>query len=237
MRIIAAGVICLQILLCGVASAGDLTPDLRTLIEHFEAGRRVAMGYLRTQNGDLGAFEIERLRDRLGQDRSKLAAATPADAGLVAALDRTQALVAASLKAVDDNDLELSRATLEGAGQPIVTWRKANGIRMFSDCIEDICTTYDRLDGDRSKPPDLSDGATAARVIAMAKDVVAALDRCDVEAAPELRGEPEFRRLFDGMRASLRQIPDAVGARDDALLHRLLIEQRSFEQLLRFRFG
>jgi len=39
------------------------------------------------------------------------------------------------------------------------------------------------------------------------------------------------------MLASLRQIPAAVKARDRAYLHRLLIEQRSFERLLSFRFG
>jgi hypothetical protein len=39
---------------------------------------------------------------------------------------------------------------------------------------------------------------------------------------------------------SLRQMPEAVEARDGARLHRLhrlLIEQRSFERLLSFRYG
>jgi hypothetical protein len=39
------------------------------------------------------------------------------------------------------------------------------------------------------------------------------------------------------MLASLRQMPEAVRTRDGAQLHRLLIEQRSFERLLSFRFG
>jgi hypothetical protein len=52
-----------------------------------------------------------------------------------------------------------------------------------------------------------------------------------------MRREAEFRRLFDGMRDSLRQTPEAARERDGARLHRLLIEQRSLERLLEFRFG
>ena len=66
---------------------------------------------------------------------------------------------------------------------------------------------------------------------------MAVLDRCEREASAAMREEPEFRRLFDGMRGSLGQMPGAVTARDGALLYRLLGEQRSFEQLLSFRFG
>jgi hypothetical protein len=48
---------------------------------------------------------------------------------------------------------------------------------------------------------------------------------------------PEFRRLIDGAKASLEFIPKAIAARDADLLHRVLIELRSFDNLLDFRFG
>ena len=79
----------LQVLLCCAAVARDLPSDLRALIEGFQAHRRVAIGYLRTQNVDLGAVEIERLRDRWAADRGKLSATTLADRALSAALART----------------------------------------------------------------------------------------------------------------------------------------------------
>ena len=85
--------------------------------------------------------------------------------------------------------------------------------------------------------PDLTNIATGARVVASTDGVLSALDRCEREAPEATRQGQEFRRLFDGMRASLRQLPEAVAVRDGALLYRLLIEQRSFEQLLSFRFG
>ena len=52
-----------------------------------------------------------------------------------------------------------------------------------------------------------------------------------------MRKAPEFRRLVDGAKASLALIPKAIATRDSDLLHRVLIELRSFDNLLAFRFG
>jgi len=227
----------LQALLCAGALARELPPDLRALIEGFQAHRRVAAGYLRTHNGDLGAVEIERLRERWSADRRKLTPASAADAPLAAALARTEGLVADSLKAVDGGDVERARALLEDAAKPLDAWRKSNGFRLFSDCIAEMTAAYERLDGYRRSRPDLADRPTAERIVSYAEGAVAALDRCNREAPADVRREPEFRRLLDGMLGSVRQIPEAVGTRDAARLHRLLIEQRSFERLLAFRFG
>jgi hypothetical protein len=81
------------------------------------------------------------------------------------------------------------------------------------------------------------DGPVAEWILTLANGVIVVLNRCDREAPETVRHEQEFRRLLDGMLNSLRQMPDALGARDGEWLHRLLIEQRSFEQLLLFRFG
>ena len=52
----------------GCALAGELAPELRTAIDGFSAHRRVALGYLRTDNPELAAIEIEQMRDRWQQD-------------------------------------------------------------------------------------------------------------------------------------------------------------------------
>jgi hypothetical protein len=219
------------------AVARDLPQELGSLVEGFQAHRRAAIGYLRTQNSDLGATEIERLQRRWAADRVKLPSATVADTALSAALARTEALVSESLTAVDGGGTERARTLLEKASEPLDAWRKLNGYRVFSDCIAEIGVVYERLDIYRVNRPDLSDSAIAAKVIKASKETIGALQRCDHEASSTMRIEPEFRRLFDGMQASLRQVPDAIRAKDGALLYRLLIEQRSFERLLSFRFG
>ena len=63
------------------------------------------------------------------------------------------------------------------------------------------------------------------------------LDRCDGMAGDAVRQAPEFRRLVDGAKAGLALIPKAIATRDSDLLHRVLIELRSFDNLLAFRFG
>ena len=237
MHIIVTTLAALLMLLPSLALARDLPSDLRALIENLQAHRRVALGYLRTHNGDLAAVEVERLRDKLADNRRALSALTLADTALAAALSQGMDAIAESLKAADNGDLERARVFLQAASGPLDAWRKANNVRMFADCIGEISAAYEPLDGFRVTSPALSEPGMGERVVAAASRVVAALDRCETEAADELRGEPAFRRLFDGMRASLQQMPEAVRTRDAALLHRLLIEQLSFEQLLAFRFG
>ena len=63
------------------------------------------------------------------------------------------------------------------------------------------------------------------------------LDRCDGVASETVQKSPEFRRLVDGANASLLLIPKAIATQDTDLLHRVLIELRSFDNLLAFRFG
>jgi hypothetical protein len=237
MHKIVTSIAALLVLGSGLAPARDLPADLRVLIEDFQAHRRVALGYLRTQNGDLAAVEIERLRDKLAGDHRALSPATLADAAAAAAVSESAAAVAESLKAADSGDLDRARTLLQGAGASLDAWRRANGVRMFSDCIAEISAAYEPLDFFRVNSPELSQPGMVERIVGASGRAMAALDRCDREAAEDVRREPEFRRLFDGMRASLQQVPDAVAARDGAMLHRLLIEQRSFEQLLAFRFG
>jgi hypothetical protein len=237
MRVTAAILAVLQVLLCTAALGGELSPGLRSLIEHLQAHRRVALGYLRTRNGDLGAFEIERLRDVLIVDRDSIVPAAPIDLALMIAVARTEALVGGSLSAIDGGDIARSRELLEEAGKPLDAWRHANGIRLFSDCVAEIVAAYNSLDDFRRNAPDLADAGLRNRIIAAADGLIGALNRCEREANGDMRKEPEFRRLFDGMRASLMQMPEAVARRDGELLYRLLIEQRSFEELLSFRFG
>jgi hypothetical protein len=227
----------LQALLCLAAPARDLEPDLNALFEGFYAHRRVASAYLRTHNIELGAAEIERLRKRWAGERRGLSPATAADASLATALVQTETLLAESLKAADAGDAERARVLLEEAALPLDEWRRANGIRLFSDCIAEVTAAYRRLDVYRQRPPDLNDRATAERVATLANDTVTALSQCEREAGEAVRRQAEFRRLIDGMLASLRQVPQALAARDGAHLYRLLIEQRSLERLLSFRFG
>ena len=86
-------------------------------------------------------------------------------------------------------------------------------------------------------PPDLSKPEVAADVLNRAMQLGTAAKRCDPLAPPEVRASPEFRRLLDGIAASLAYVPTAISTRDIEMLHRVIGELRAFDQLLTFRYG
>jgi hypothetical protein len=225
------------LLLVLAALASELSPQLRALIDNFQAHRRIAIGYLRTENTDLAVIEIERLRDRWINDRHNIPAQVLADRTLAVALLETEIALRESLAAVNNGDRDEARMLLERAARPLTGWRHANGIRLFSDCIAEAGAAYERLDVHRLSAPKLNEAGVREEIVSAAAAAEASLARCDQEASIAIRNEPEFRRLVDGMIGSLRQVPEAVRRSDGAYLHRLLIEQRSFERLLAFRFG
>jgi hypothetical protein len=225
------------VLSIGHVLADGLTPELRTAIDGFSAHRRVAMGYLRTDNPELAALEIERLRDRWQRDVRRIPPGVLNDRALAAALAATEQAIFRSLAAADEGDLIAAQRLLDHASRPLQAWRKANGVRLFSDCIEEASAAYERLDAHRAMPPDLANPEVRGGIVKDAAGTEAAINRCNDEAPPGIRDEAEFRRLVDGMLGSLRQVPDAVRQQDSGLLHRLLIEQRAFDRLLAFRFG
>ncbi len=232
-----ARVVIVAALTAAPAAARELATELRSLLEHFQENRRVALAYLRTNNTDLGAMEIEQLRERWLADRRIAAAQAGGDESLAAALGEAERLITASLQSIDASDGERALAQLDAAGVPLRAWRAANGIRFFSDCIAEVTTAYEALDRHRSSPPDLADTAVRGAVAAQSTRVTDALAHCEREAPANVRSDPEFRRLVEGMTTSLRQIPQALASGDGAYLHRLLIEQRAFERLLVFRYG
>lgn len=218
-------------------AGGSPAPDVGAILERLQGERRVVLAYLAHDNPDLALTALDRWRALLQTEGARLVAATGGRSDpspILAALD---ASLAEAAKAVERGDGTRARAVLQGASAPLDAWRRAGGFRLFSDCIADLSARYEALDRYRQAGPDLGDPETRTEVGTAAAAAAAAMGRCDAQAGEAIRSDPEFRRLSDGMSASLARIPAALDARDPALLHRLLIELRAFERLLAFRYG
>jgi hypothetical protein len=114
--------------------------------------------------------------------------------------------------------------------QQLSELRRQNGVTVLADCVLDANIAMDALFA--------LDGSTDWDSVAAGADSYrATLLRCDAMAPAPIRNHAEFRRLIDGAAASLAQIPKAAETRDGDLLHRLLIELRSLDHLLAFRYG
>ena len=243
MRSCLARVACLALALvagAAAAKAGDLE-DFNALVEQAQSHNRVAIGYLRTGNLDLALLEIDRLRDAWGAFEQRFAGKPPDAFNGIALYGTLWTGMNARFVAIDlmitMGKPDAVRQSLEAIRGDLYDLRKAAGVAVLADCVRDgnaamdALTVYDDRALDWTKPETRDGIAGKASIYG---DV---LERCDGMAGDAVRQAPEFRRLVDGAKASLALISKAIATRDGDLLHRVLIELRSFDNLLAFRFG
>lgn len=236
-----AAIAAIALLAMGSARAENDLHAFNAAVETAAAHQRVAIGYLRTGNLDLAAIEIERLGTAWQNVVDRFAAQRPAalkDNPLYGTtmLDVSLRIVAASML-TDAGRPESARGSLQAIRQRLADMRKASGVTVLADCIFEANTAMDALHVYRDDRPDLGKGETAADVLTKARIYSEILRRCDGMAPAKTRQDPEFRRLVDGALSSLALVPKAVTTRDGDLLFRILIELRSFDHLLAFRYG
>lgn len=220
----------LATLLAAPAQAGDLD-DFHRAVEAAMNHRRVAAGYLRTGNIDLAVLEIEGLREAWGKVSvlPRPAAFRSQERYTAVMLEVAASLIGTTL-VLNLGRADVARDSLDAIRKSLSELRRQNGVTVLADCVLDANVAMDALFAHDAKPDWES-------VAAGSESYRATLQRCDGMAPPTIRGRAEFRRLIDGALASLAQMPKAVEARDGDLLHRLLIELRSFDNLLAFRYG
>jgi hypothetical protein len=238
-----ARVACLAFALFGSnlpAGADDLS-DFNAAIEAASAHNRVAIGYLRTGNVDLASLEIDRLRDAWVRFTERFSGKRPAafDGNTLYSILFTGVsarLVGADLM-LKTGRLDAAREGLNAIRNDLYDLRKGSGVVVLADCVRDANTVMDALMAYNDRALNWDDSDTRTGIASKASRYGAELDRCDGIASEAVRKAPEFRRLVDGSKASLALIPNAIATRDTNLLHRVLIELRSFDNLLSFRFG
>jgi len=220
----------------GAARADDMA-DFNAAVERAAAHNRVAIGYLRTGNVDLAGLEIDRLR-QAWQEVSSHKKPEAFDRALYvkAMTDIAMRLVTADML-LNMGKPDNARASLVGVRDDLYDLRKSAGIAVLADCVRDAGTAMDALMVYNDRDLDFAKPGVSAELAAKATAAAQTLTRCDGMADAKTHEEPEFRRLIDGAQASLALIPKAIESKDASLVHRVLIELRSFDNLLAFRFG
>lgn len=222
------------------ARAGDLA-DFNAALEAASSHNRVAIGYLRTGNADLAALEIDRFRESWAQVTRRFGGKRPDafDGNALYPLLFTgvsMRLVGADIM-LKSGRLDAARDGLLLVRDDFSALRKASGIVVLADCVRDANAAMDRLYAFDDRAQDMSKADTGLKVAQAAAVYGHELTRCDAMASDAVRASDEFRRLIDGAQTSLLLIAKAVTSNDADLLHRVLIELRSFDTLLAFRFG
>jgi hypothetical protein len=212
------------------ARASDLD-DFNAAVEAAMSHHRVAAGYLRTGNIDLAALEIDSLREAWAKVSTlPRPAAFPNQERYTAIMLETAAALIGTTLVLNMGRPDVAAESLDKIRKALSDLRRENKVTVLADCVLDANVSMDALfalDG-KADWESLSAGAESYR---------GTLRRCDGMAGERVRRDGEFRRLIDGALASLAQIPKAIETKDADLTHRLLIELRSFDNLLAFRFG
>jgi hypothetical protein len=236
-----ARIACFVVVLSGFAARADDLADFNAALESASSHNRVAIGYLRTGNADLAALEIDRLRDSWTRLVERFSGNRPK------AFDNNQlygklfTVVSAHLVGADlmlkTGRLDAARNSLDAIRGDLYDLRKASTIVVLADCVRDANAAMDALMAYDDRALDLNNAETRKDIGTKASGYGSTLGRCDGIANESVHKSPEFRRLVDGAQASLGLVSKAVETRDSDLLHRVLIELRSFDNLLAFRFG
>jgi hypothetical protein len=221
----------LALLLFATPAAADDLSDFDAAIEAAMSHHRVALGYLRTGNVDLAALEVEGVRAAWGKVSTlrRPAAFRDQERYTTTMLEIAAGLVGTTL-VLNLGRPDVAQESLEKIRTSLSTLRRENGVTVLADCVLDANVAMNALYA-------LDGKADWESVSAGAESYGSILQRCDGMAPPAIRNRAEFRRLIDGALASLAQVPKAAETRDNDLLHRLLIELRSFDNLLAFRYG
>lgn len=223
-----------------VAKADELA-DFNAAIESASSHNRVAIGYLRTGNEDLASLEIDRLRDAWIRLTERFSGNRPDVFANNLLYGRLFTGVSARLVGADlmlkTGRIDAARNSLDAIRGDLYELRKTSGVVVLADCVRDANKAMDALMMYNDRALDWSKQDTRASVANNASLYGSILDRCDGVASEPVQKSPEFRRLVDGAKASLLLIPKAIATQDTDLLHRVLIELRSFDNLLAFRFG
>ena len=222
------------------AMADDLS-EFNNRVERAESHNRVAIGYLRTGNLDLASIELDRFRDAWASVQQGFAGKRPHvfdnnPQYVVAMTDIATRLVTADMM-LKIGRPDAARQSLEAIRGDLYDLRKSADVKVLADCVRDANTAMDALMVYNDRALEWTKADIRDDVASKASAYGAVLDRCDGMADDAVRKAPEFRRLVDGAKASLTLIPKAIAARDGDLLHRVLIELRSFDNLLAFRYG
>ncbi len=216
----------------------DELADFNAAVEAAEAHSRVAIGYLRTGNGDLASLEIERLRAAWARVPAvKRPPLFDGNARYTTTLTGISARLVGADMMLNSGRLDAARQALEAMRGELYALRKSAGIVVLADCIYDANKAAAAFMAYDTPELDLSKAGVAPAVAAQAKAYTDVLTRCDAVAGETVRREPEFRRLIDDAMSELAKVSQAIENRDTGQFRRIVSSLRAIDNLLAFRFG
>jgi hypothetical protein len=231
-----------MVLFAGLHGArADELAVFNAAMEDVAAHNRVAIGYLQNENVDLAVVELDRMKGSWSAFAERFGGNRPApfrDNKLyVTMLVDVPTRIATAMIMINFGRPDVAKSSLQAIRDEISAMRRESHVEVLADCVLDSHAAMEAFSLYRDKVPDWNEPSTSSDIAAKADAYGNAVKRCDAMASESVRANPEFRRLVDGVAASLAFIPKAIADHDRDLLYRVIIELRSFDNLLAFRYG
>ncbi len=202
---------------------------------------RGAVFYLRTGNAAVASMELEDMREewrrleaRFGDTPSGAFAKDPA---FRATLREIGAATGNAIDLAIAGDAKSSAAAAAPVRRLLAALRARNGVRVFSDCVNEANAAGAAILVFRPRPHDFDDRNWVNGLRSAAASVSDAYRRCRDEAPAAIHKDAAFKRLIAGVFHEMSQVLQAIDARDSRLLSISLGEFRSFDRILFLNFG
>lgn len=221
-------------------SAGELGTFNQQVADAY-APYRSAMFYLRTGNPGVAFLDLDTASERWQSVVDRFAATTPdafvEDKEFATTLSSVESAFDAGKNALDAGDEETAIAVLATVRTDLSDLRRRNGLRAYSDCIDDMNAAMDRLWTYRVEPPAFDQDDQINEVKREAAVTEFLYRRCYETAPAEFQRRDTFKRLFEGSLISLPLIFGALDQGNEAQLINILRELRSFDRMIWLEFG
>jgi len=192
---------------------------------------RTAISYLRTGNTDFAALALEDMITAKAPDETL-------QGTLKSTVTSTVKKAQTALDQIDNNEPDKARAMLLTMRADFFALHQKSNIKVFDDCIWMLGKKGPALWHYRKNKADLTNEEELQSVAKAAADYLAQLNLCDAQATPQIKADESYSRIVTGARQSLERLPaEALANKDGGQLYRFIIELRSFDRLLYFRFG
>lgn len=224
----------------GVVWAGELV-DFNTAVASAYAHYRSAVFYLRTGNPPVASLELEDMAEKWGALEKRFAA-TPPDAfaddpAWRETISDIRTRIDAAVTATIAGDAKAGQAALAPVRGALAALRSRNGVRVFSDCIDEANAAANKIWAFRHNPPDFDNHEQLDRLRANTALVTYLYERCRDEAPAAIRDNATFKRIIAGALHSMSRMWVAINDKNKTAVVNILREFRSFDKLLYLEFG
>jgi len=244
MKEIVAVIVVVFVLILTVApdrpAAGE-TGDFNAAVADAYGHYRQAVFFLRTKNPGVAALEISMMAEKWNALADRHAGSPPdaydGDAEFQGIMRAVAEQLAKAASAAEVMEVETASEAMKPVRTMIAGLRRRSGIVTFSDCVDAINASMDRLWPYRHNPPDFENPEA---VDALRQELGISLylyKKCYEEAPQAYREDEEFQRLFENGIDSFTRIWEPVRDKNAVGVINFLRELRSLDKMIFLRFG